>query len=118
MIQGIKLYICNINWSATEAGFHDWLTDVQGYEVDTVALIMSGETGRPRGFAFVTFKTVEAAHEALRDLEGEEFMGRPLHIRVAVAKPRAGERPSAIGRPIEIKPVMVDMVDDYDWGDK
>jgi cold-inducible RNA-binding protein len=87
----VKLYVCNINFDATEDGFREWLTEVQGYVVDKVQLIMSGETGKSRGFAFVTFETEPAAREALRDLEGEYFMNRPLHVAEATAKPRTGE---------------------------
>jgi RNA recognition motif-containing protein len=118
---GLKVYVCNINWSATEADFRNWLTEVQGYVVEKVELIMSGETGRSRGFAFVTFKTLDAASEALRDLEGEDFMGRPLHASTATAKPSSGERRGRpTRRPSENKPVMgsrYGVDDEIDWGD-
>ena len=114
----MKLYICNISWNATESSFREWLTEVQGYVFDDLQFLLSAETGKPRGFAFVTFKNEEAGLEALRDLEGEELMGRPLHVSVARAKPRAGERRPQTGGPHQDFVSPWSKGDEtYDWGD-
>jgi RNA recognition motif-containing protein len=49
------------------------------------------ESGRPRGFAFVTMDSKEAMDAAIKALNGKDFMGRPLTINEA--RPRE-ERPS------------------------
>jgi RNA recognition motif-containing protein len=120
----MKIHVCNINWNSTEDQFREWLTEVQGYVFSSCQMIMSGETGKPRGFAFLTFETEEAAREALRDLEGEEYMGRPLHASLATPKPRSGDekrRSRVVRRPADSRPVMGSRYgdnDDIDWGDK
>jgi len=48
-------------------------------------------TGRPRGFAFVTMATKEAADAATQALNGKEWEGRPMTVNEA--RPRE-ERPS------------------------
>jgi len=82
----MKLFIRNIPWDATEESFRKWLTDVQGYEVGEVKIILSPENGRSRGFGFVTFSTEAAGFEALRDLNEAEFMDRPLHAEEAIER--------------------------------
>lgn len=48
------------------------------------------ETGRPRGFAFVTLADKESATAAIEALNGKEWMGRALTVNEA--RPRE-ERP-------------------------
>lgn len=45
------------------------------------------ETGRPRGFAFVTFGTEAEAAEAIRRFNGREVSGRKLIVNPAEARP-------------------------------
>jgi len=46
------------------------------------------ETGRPRGFGFVTFEDDRDAKEAVRDMDGRKLDGRELRVEVARAKPQ------------------------------
>ena len=56
--------------------------------VDSVKIVTDRETGRAKGFAFVTMEN--GANEAIEALNGKEFDGRTL--RINEAKPRE-ERP-------------------------
>jgi RNA recognition motif-containing protein len=56
--------------------------------VESVKLVTDRETGRAKGFAFVTMDN--GANEAIEALNGKEFDGRTL--RINEAKPRE-ERP-------------------------
>jgi RNA recognition motif-containing protein len=88
----MKLFVRNIAWEATEDTLRKWLTDAQGYEVSEVRIIQSGEDGRSRGFGFVTFLSDAAGREAMRDLDGEVFMGRELHVEEAVERERGSKK--------------------------
>ena len=59
-------------------------------EVQEVAVITDRETGRPRGFAFVTMDD-NGAKEAIEALNGTEFEGRSLVVNEAKPRePRSG----------------------------
>ncbi len=55
-----------------------------------VRIILDRETGRPRGFGFVTMGSEEDANKAIAALNGQEIEGRPLTVNIA--RPRE-ERP-------------------------
>ena len=76
-----KLYVGNLSFDATE----DQVKDLFGAygEVQEVKLIADRYTGRPRGFAFVSFATPEAAGQAMEALNGQEHQGRNLAIDFA-----------------------------------
>jgi len=88
-----KLYVGNLPFSATEAEVHECFS--QAGEVTEVALINDRMTGRPRGFAFVTMASPEAAQSAIEKLNGVDFGGRDLKINEArprEERPDGGER--------------------------
>jgi RNA recognition motif-containing protein len=87
-----KLYVGNLSFDATETDLRDLLSE-HG-EVTEVSVMMDRESGRPRGFAFATMATKEAADTVIRELNGKAWMGRPLTINEA--RPRE-ERPSYSG---------------------
>ncbi len=83
------MYVGNLPFSAGE----DELRDAFGEfgPVAEVSLVMDRETGRPRGFAFVSMETKEGMEAAIRGLDGKDFGGRNLTVNEA--RPRE-ERPS------------------------
>jgi RNA recognition motif-containing protein len=61
-------------------------------EIQDMALIMDRDTGRPKGFAFITFETQQAAEKALAQ-NGKDIGGRPLKVNIAEdRKPKSGGR--------------------------
>src|SRR3989338_10923627 len=77
----LKIYVGNLSYNTTP---EDLSTLFNEYgEIDQVRLITDKETGRSKGFAFVSFKEQTAAEAALV-VNGKEFQGR--HLRVNVAK--------------------------------
>lgn len=79
-----KIFVGNLNFQATEQELQDFLA--QYGAVQEVFMPKDRETGKPRGFAFVTFEEDDAAQRALRDLNGKEFAGRPLTVNEARPK--------------------------------
>ena len=72
-------------FSATESDIRDLFAEYG--TVDSVAIVLDRETGRPRGFGFVELATDARAQDAIRDLNGTDLQGRA--IKVNEAKPRA-----------------------------
>jgi RNA recognition motif-containing protein len=82
-----KIYVGNLPFSADEDAVRTLFS--QHGTVDSVALIMDRETGRPRGFAFVEMPKSDAAR-AIQSLNGQDMGGRPLKVNEAQDKPRSG----------------------------
>ncbi len=84
----MDIFVGNFPFNTTE----DELKDVfaQHGTVDRVHVATDRETGRARGFAFVTMSNDQEAKAAIEALDGYDLDGRPL--RVNEARPRE-ERP-------------------------
>ena len=84
----VRIYVGNLNYR-TEEGALRTLFEPHG-EVEEVAIIMDRETGRPRGFAFVTMADDQAAQDAIAAVNGQEFEGRVLNVNEAKPKVSGG----------------------------
>ncbi len=83
-----KLYVGNLSYDTTEDGLRSKFTEAGN--VVAVDMIMDRDTGRPKGFAFVTMNTQEEAEKAIKMLNGKMLDNR--EIKVNIARPRE-ERP-------------------------
>jgi len=84
-----KMFVGNLSWDAVEDDLQQLFS--KAGTVTEVAVMRDRFTGRARGFAFVTMSTAEEAQEAIRQLENQEFMGRP--IKVNIARPKEERAP-------------------------
>jgi RNA recognition motif-containing protein len=87
-----KMYVGNLSYDATDSDIRE-LFEAHG-TVSDVFIVKDRESGRPRGFAFVSMETPEEMNAAIEGLNGEEFLGRALTINEA--RPRE-ERPQGGG---------------------
>jgi RNA recognition motif-containing protein len=87
-----KMYVGNLSYDVTQEELQA-LFEAHG-AVSDVFIVKDRESGRPRGFAFVTMAEKSAMDAAIEALNGADFMGRNLAINVA--RPRE-ERPSGGG---------------------
>jgi len=87
-----KMYVGNLSYDATDSEIRE-LFEAHGTVTD-VFIVKDRESGRPRGFAFVSMGTVEEMNAAIEGLNGVEFSGRALTINEA--RPRE-ERPQGGG---------------------
>jgi RNA recognition motif-containing protein len=84
----MKLYVGNLSFSTTEEtlqaefGAHG--------QVEEVAVITDRDTGRPRGFAFVTMNNDNEARSAIEALNGTELDGRTITVNEARPKTESG----------------------------
>ena len=83
-----KLFVGGLAWAAQEADLEQEFA--QFGKIREVKVILDRETGRSRGFAFVTFERPEDAEKALA-MDGASIMGR--NVRVSVAEERKGGPP-------------------------
>ncbi len=88
-----KLFVGNLSFNTTENDLNDAFA-AHGTVVET-NLMMDRETGRPRGFGFVTMSTPEEAQKAIEALNGKEVDGRALTVNVA--RPREERAPGGGG---------------------
>ena len=89
----MKIYVGNLPYSITE---DQLIAEFEAVgQVEEVAVISDRDTGRPRGFAFVTMPNDEEARAAIEKLNGTEMEGRSLVVNEA--KPRADRGPRGGG---------------------
>jgi len=81
----MKIYVGNISFDTNEDTLRGAFA--QHGDVDEVAVITDRDTGRPRGFAFVTMPDA-AGREAIAALNGAELDGRTLNVNEA--RPKTG----------------------------
>ncbi len=79
-----KLFVGNLSQNTTEHLVRD-LFAVHG-RVTEVDMITDRNSGRSRGFAFVTMESQAAANAAILALNGKPVGGRTLLVNQAVAR--------------------------------
>jgi RNA recognition motif-containing protein len=83
-----KLYVGNLSYDTTEDGLRSKFAEAG--TVVSVEMIKDRDTGRMKGFAFVTMNNQEEAENAIKMLNGKMLDNRA--IKVNIARPRE-ERP-------------------------
>jgi RNA recognition motif-containing protein len=78
-----KLYIGNLAFSITQDALKEAFAPIG--EIEEVVLVSDRETGRSRGFGFVTYKNDEDGDKAIAEMNGKELEGRA--IKVSEARP-------------------------------
>ena len=78
---GTKLYVGNLSYDTTEDQIRTLFS--QAGEIAEIAFIMDRDTGRPKGFGFVTMKTEEGAQDAIKRFNGQTVDNRALTVNEA-----------------------------------
>jgi len=78
-----KLFVGSLPWSINESSLKELFS--QYGEITEAIVITDRDTGRSKGFGFVTFANEESAQKAL-EMSGKEVEGRSIVVNVA--KPR------------------------------
>ena len=93
-----KLFVGNLSFNTTENDLQD--TFAAHGNVLEVNMMMDRESGRPRGFGFVTMGTAEEAEAAISAFNGKSIDGRALTVNVAKPREERGgsDRGSSGGR--------------------
>ncbi|MDH5673609.1 MAG: RNA-binding protein [Myxococcales bacterium] len=85
-----KIFVGNLNFGTAEEALREFCAGA-GTVVD-VRIPLDRDSGRPRGFAFVTYSSEEEASAAIEQLNGQDLEGRALRIDTAEERrpPRPG----------------------------
>ncbi len=78
--EGRRLFISNLDYSATEANVKDLF---HGYSIATVSVPAHPRTSRPLGYAFVDLSASEEALQAASHLSGKAVVGRNVSVQLA-----------------------------------
>ena len=85
---GNRLYVGNLSFNATNDSIRDWFAS--SGSVTDVHVVMDRETGRSRGFAFVTMATDAEAQKAIAETNGAMMDGRALRVNEAEERQGGG----------------------------
>ena len=87
---GKKLFIGGLSWNTDDAGLHAAFAEFG--EIVEAKVITDRETGRSRGFGFVSYANDEATAAALEGMNGTMLDGRTLRVDEARERERGAGR--------------------------
>ncbi len=83
-----KIFVGGLSWNTDDGGLRqafDRFGDIEESKV-----ITDRDTGRSRGFGFVTFTAEESAQNAIKEMDGTDLDGRTIKVNEAQEKSRRG----------------------------
>ncbi len=84
-----KLFVGGLAWATDDEGLRRAFE--QFGEVTDAKVISDRDTGRSRGFGFVTFSEAAAADQAVNEMNGSQLDGRAINVNEARERaPRRG----------------------------
>jgi len=85
-----KLFVGGLAWATDDQRLGDAFAEYG--DVTEAKVILDRDTGRSRGFGFVTFTNGDDAKAAIDALDGSSLDGRNIRVNVAEDKRRAPRR--------------------------
>lgn len=85
---GNRLYVGNLSFNSNAETVREAFSAFG--EISDVHLVSDRETGRPRGFAFVTMGSADAAAKAIAGMNGTMLDGRSLRVNEAEERQSGG----------------------------
>ena len=79
-----KLFVGGIAWATTEEQLREAFAE-HG-EIKDLIIIKDRETGRSKGYGFVTMESEEAGKNAMEQINGKEVDGRTLRVDEATER--------------------------------
>lgn len=90
-----KLFVGGLSWDTNDNGLKAAFS-THG-DVTEAKVITDRETGRSRGFGFVTFAQASQATAAISALDGADLDGRTIRVNLAEEKSRGPRRQDRAG---------------------
>jgi RNA recognition motif-containing protein len=88
VLMGNRLYVGNLSFEENNDTVREAFTPFG--EVTDVHVVSDRETGRSRGFGFVTMGTADAAAKAISEMNGVTLNGRALKVNEAEERQGGG----------------------------
>ena len=86
-----KLFVGGLSWDTTDEGLRQAFASYG--EITEAKVITQRDTGRSRGFGFVTFAQDDDAKTAISKMDGTSLDGKTIKVNEAQEKsPRSGGR--------------------------
>ncbi len=85
-----KLYVGNLAYSVTNDDLKNLFS--QSGAVESVAVVSDKFSGQSKGFGFVEMTDAAEAANAIKTLDGTEFMGRNIKVNEAKPREQSGRR--------------------------
>jgi len=86
---GKKLFVGSLAWATDSSGLQTAFSRFG--EIEEAIVISDRETGRSRGFGFVTFVDDSSVQTAISEMNGADLDGRPIVVNEAKEQaPRGG----------------------------
>jgi len=86
--EGNKLFVGGLSWGTDDAALQSAFS--QYGDIDSVRVVMDRNTGRSKGFGFVSFVNRDSAQEAVDKMNGSELDGRTIRVDFASANQSGG----------------------------
>ena len=83
-----KLFVGGLSWDTSDVGLKEAFERFG--EISEAKVITDRDTGRSRGFGFVSFNDDDAATRAMDEMNGTELDGRNIRVNEAHDRPRDG----------------------------
>ncbi|MBN2804397.1 MAG: RNA-binding protein [Deltaproteobacteria bacterium] len=83
-----KLFVGSLSWNTTDADLSDAFERFGA--ITEAKVIKDRESGRSRGFGFITFEDEGAATTAISEMNGAQLDGREITVNEAQEKRRSG----------------------------
>ena len=83
-----KLFVGGLSWDTDDQSLRSAFEQIG--EVTDAKVITDRDSGRSRGFGFVTFASGEDASRAISEMDGQSIDGRSVRVNVANDRPSGG----------------------------
>ena len=80
----MNMYVGNLSYNVKESDLRQVMEEYG--VVESVTLITDRETRRSKGFAFVEMPESSEASNAIKELNGAEYAGRPMVVKEALPR--------------------------------
>jgi len=86
----MNIYVGNLNYRCQEDELKSHFE--QYGPVSSVKIIIDRDTGRSKGFGFVEMDSDDDGNNAISELDGADFQGRPLRVNTGKPQSRDNNR--------------------------